>query len=196
MRPLYLVWPYALVFWGVFIWVFGPESRIISKRPTDATAADVQDAGSKRFILIGQSLAMFAAFGIAAGASWAALPHRRVLFFGGLATLVAGSLLRRHCWRMLGESFSGEVVVRAGQAVVERGAYRYVRHPSYTAGGLIFIGIGIAMANWLSLAVLVGALAVVYGYRVAVEERALVATIGEPYRAYMARTKRFVPYLF
>lgn len=32
--------------------------------------------------------------------------------------------------------------------------------------------------------------------RVSVEESALLTVIGEPYRVYMARTKRFVPYLF
>lgn len=36
----------------------------------------------------------------------------------------------------------------------------------------------------------------VYGYRVIVEERALETTIGDPYRGYMRRTTRFVPFLF
>ena len=33
-------------------------------------------------------------------------------------------------------------------------------------------------------------------YRVAVEERALLATLGDPYAAYLRRTKRFIPGLF
>jgi protein-S-isoprenylcysteine O-methyltransferase Ste14 len=33
-------------------------------------------------------------------------------------------------------------------------------------------------------------------YRVNVEERALAAVIGDPYRSYTQRTKRFVPFLF
>ena len=41
-----------------------------------------------------------------------------------------------------------------------------------------------------------GAVSVVYGYRVGVEQRALLATIGDSYRRYMSRTKRFVPFLF
>jgi protein-S-isoprenylcysteine O-methyltransferase Ste14 len=34
-----------------------------------------------------------------------------------------------------------------------------------------------------------------YMYRIRVEESALVAALGEPYRSYMARTWRFVPYV-
>src|SRR5829696_5289565 len=120
---------------------------------------------------------------------------RPLPFVWPYAALVAGSLLRRHCFRMLGESFTGAVQVRAEQTVVQRGAYRWVRHPSYTAGILMFSGIGLSLGNWLSLAVLAVIPAATYVYRVAVEERALAATVGEPYREYMRRTKRFVPYV-
>jgi protein-S-isoprenylcysteine O-methyltransferase Ste14 len=175
-------------------WAFAPEFRLFSMRTEPSTSP--QDAGSKRLIAVGQGLAMFAAFWIAATVPSAGLPHRFSLFWAGLATIIAGSLLRRHCWRMLGASFTGAVIVRPDQMVVDRGAYHYVRHPSYTAGAILFLGIGLALANWISLVVLMGAVSVVYGYRVGVEERALLATIGDPYGRYMSRTKRFVPFLF
>jgi protein-S-isoprenylcysteine O-methyltransferase Ste14 len=41
-----------------------------------------------------------------------------------------------------------------------------------------------------------GTMALVYTYRVRVEERALLAAIGEPYRRFMQTRKRFVPFLF
>ena len=53
----------------------------------------------------------------------------------------------------------------------------------------------LALANWISVAVLL-AVSIVYGYRVGVEERALVTVVGDPYRRYMSRTRRFVPFLF
>ena len=187
-------WPYGLFFMVVLVWAFGPEFRIVS-RQAEASAA-VHDAGSKRLIAVGQGLAMFAAFSIAASVPTARLPHPFLLFWAGLVTIIAGSLLRRHCWRMLGTNFTGAVIVRPDQPVVDRGAYRYVRHPSYTAGAILFLGIGLALANWIGLVVLMGTVLIVYGYRVSVEERALAATIGDPYRRYMSRTKRFVPFLF
>lgn len=194
MSPLIVTWPYGLLFWAVFAWAFAPEFRIVSRRAEPSASG--QDAGSKRLIIVGQGLAMMAAFAIAQRLPSATLPHRVWLFWAGVAAMVGGSLLRRHCWRMLGASFTGAVIVRPDQVVVDRGAYRYVRHPSYTAGALLFCGIGLALANGISLLVLMVTVMGVYGYRVIVEERALETTIGAPYRSYIRRTKRFVPFLF
>jgi protein-S-isoprenylcysteine O-methyltransferase Ste14 len=192
--PLVFAWPYALVFWATFVWAFSPEFRVVSRRADRPTVA--QDAGSKRVIMITQPLGMVAAFLTATNVRWAALPRPAWLFWAGMASIVCGSLLRRHCFRMLGASFTGAVIVRPDQAVIERGAYRYVRHPSYTAGALMFLGIGLALANGLGLLAQMGLVTAGYWYRVVVEERALAATIGEPYRSYRRRTKRFVPFMF
>jgi protein-S-isoprenylcysteine O-methyltransferase Ste14 len=194
VRLVIYTWPYALFFWAVIWWVFAPEFRIISRRREPS--ATPQDANSKRLIAAGQGSAAFAAFTIASTVPSAALAPGLWFFWVGVSTIIGGSLLRRHCWQMLGPSFTGAVIVKPDQAVVERGACRYVRHPSYTAGAIVFLGIGLALANWISLAVLLGAVSIVYGYRVGVEERALVAVIGDPYRRYMSRTRRFVPFLF
>jgi protein-S-isoprenylcysteine O-methyltransferase Ste14 len=154
-------WPYGIFFLAVFFWAFAPEFRIFSRRTEPSTSP--QDAGSKRLIAVVQGLAMFAAFSIAARVPSARLPHRFWLFWAGLAAIIGASLLRRHCWRMLGASFTGAVIVRPDQVVVDRGAYHYVRHPSYTAGAILFLGIGLALANWISLVVLMGAVSLVYG---------------------------------
>ena len=195
MPPLVVFsWPYGIFFLAVFFWAFAPEFRIFSKQTEPSTSP--QDAVSKRMIAVGQGLAALAAFSIAASVPSASLSRRFSLFWVGLVAIIGGSLLRRHCWRMLGPSFTGTVIVRPDQVVVDRGAYHYVRHPSYTAGAILFLGIGMALTNWISLVVLMGAVSVVYGYRVGVEERALLATTGDSYRRYMKRTKRFVPFLF
>jgi protein-S-isoprenylcysteine O-methyltransferase Ste14 len=194
MPLLIATWPYALVFWAVFVLAFAPEFRVVSGR--GAPPAGAQDSGSKRLIVVGQGAATMAAFTIARKVPSATLAHQVWLFWAGIAAIIGGGLLRGHCRRILGASFTGAVIVRPDQAVVERGAYRYVRHPSYTAGTLLFLGIGLALANWISLAVLMIIVVGVYGHRVMVEERALEATIGAPYRLYMRRTTRFLPFLF
>ena len=118
------------------------------------------------------------------------------VFVAGVALLVGGSLLRRHCWRMLGRHFTGNVTAETSQPVIERGAYAWVRHPSYTAGILMNVSLGLALGSWGSALLLLVAALAVYGYRIAVEERVLLDTLGAPYAAYMRRHKRLVPYLF
>jgi len=192
MQPLTSVWPYAAVFWLVFLWAYWPELRLLWR---SRSTAGPQDAGSRRIIIVVMYLGGVAAFALAYAVPGAALPARHGLFWVGTAMVGGASLLRRHCFRMLGTSFTGVVLVKPGQAVVERGAYRWIRHPAYMAGALLFVGIGLALGNWASLLTLLLSVAVVYGYRVTVEERALLATLGEPYRAYARRTKRFIPFV-
>jgi protein-S-isoprenylcysteine O-methyltransferase Ste14 len=194
MHPLPFVWPYALVFWLVFLWAYVPEFRIVRR----AGAAHTQtDAKSLQVILLGQSIASFAAFWLAwlpslqFPASW-----RVITFAFGIAVLTGASLFRRHCFRMLGASFTGDVRARPDQEVVTRGAYRVLRHPSYTAGILLNLGIGLSLGSWVSVLLLVVASAVVYVYRMNVEERALLAAIGDPYRQFMETRKRLIPFVY
>ncbi|MGE5324451.1 MAG: methyltransferase family protein [Actinomycetota bacterium] len=190
MRPLISIWPYAAVYWAVFICAYAPEA-LLNRRSRPLLGA--QDAGSFRLAMLVQGLATGAGFFIGYSGKFGALAHRHFWFWAGVGTMIAGALLRRHCFSMLGASFTAVVVVKPGQQVIERGAYRWVRHPSYTAGMVLFTGTMLALANWLSVVIaLLGAI-LAYAYRVHVEERALLEILGEPYRAYMARTKRLSP---
>lgn len=180
----------AIPFWFVFFWAFGGEREVIRKARTDAS--DAQDEGTMRLILVGNSIAMLVAF-LAAFAPWFRIPAPRTCLLVGSGMMLAGGILRRRCFRALGEYFSGVVRARADQPVIDFGPYRWIRHPSYTAGFLLFLGFGFGLASWPSVAILFLVNAYVYSRRVAVEERVLVDTIGEPYREYMRRTKRFIP---
>lgn len=194
MRPFPFVWPWALVFWLAFLWAFSPEFRIVQRARREQGSTDSR---SLQVVTRGQGLAFLASFFLAWLPALRLAPrHPRLVFVIGVAVMIAGSLLRRHCWRMLGESFTGDVRARADQEVVSRGAYRILRHPSYTAGILLNTGVGIALGSWGSAILLTVASFAVYLYRIAVEERALLATIGEPYRRFMAGRKRLIPFVY
>jgi len=187
------VWPYALVFWTVFVWAFLPEFKIIRA----ARGGSSTDAKSLQVIMVGMNAAFLGAFFLA----W--VPSLRIstaymvpTFWLGIALMISGSLLRRHCFRMLGQSFTGDVRASSDQQVVTRGAYSILRHPSYTAGILLNAGVGIALGSWASALLMTAGSFAVYSYRIAVEERALSATIGEPYREFMSTRKRLIPFVY
>lgn len=179
--------PYAVLFWPVFVWAFAPERGIVKR-------ADKSEH-SLRFVLMTQGLGTLSAFAIPFLTA-----HGRIRgtwpFWTGIALLLAGSLLRRHCFRILGESFTGHVAVAEDQQVIDRGAYRWLRHPSYTGGLLMFLGIAFALGNWWSVAVMFASSLAAYGYRIQVEERALLATLGSRYAEFAARRKRLIPFVF
>jgi protein-S-isoprenylcysteine O-methyltransferase Ste14 len=120
---------------------------------------------------------------------------QRLQFWIGIAVMLSGLAFRWYAIKSLGRFFTRTVATRAGQYVVDTGPYRLIRHPSYTGGLLMFLGAGIAMTNWAALLAIMAGVALGYGYRVHVEERALCADLGQPYRDYMLRTKRFIPHV-
>jgi protein-S-isoprenylcysteine O-methyltransferase len=114
----------------------------------------------------------------------------------GVAISLSGMALRIWAVRTLGQYFTYVVKVTPDQKVVDTGPYRLIRHPAYTGGLMTGIGIGLSMGYAATAAIIGLTSFLAYLIRLNVEERALAAGIGEPYRAYMARTKRLIPYLW
>jgi protein-S-isoprenylcysteine O-methyltransferase Ste14 len=194
MKPLAYTSPYCWIFWAIFLWAYLPEFRLIARsRPAEG---EKSDRGSMAVIMAAGWIGSFTAFAVAGIPAFSITHARLVWFAAGLGILIFGRLLRIHCWRTLGEHFTGNVKTSADQPVIERGAYRWVRHPSYTGGILMYLGTGIALTNWLSALLISVSGALGYVYRVHVEERALQENLGDRYQQYMQRTKRFVPFVF
>lgn len=121
-----------------------------------------------------------------AGARWP-------LFVAGIVLMCAGIALRQWAVATLGRFFTIDVRVQPSQTVVDRGPYRWVRHPAYTGLILTFLGFGLALGNWAALAVafLVPTAGLVY--RINIEERALLDGLGELYRRFAASRPRLFP---
>ncbi|MBS0332410.1 MAG: isoprenylcysteine carboxylmethyltransferase family protein [Proteobacteria bacterium] len=157
--------------------------------------AQTRDRGSLLMILplIGAGYAV--GFGL-----WDAGPPPPYLglwaLWAGAAVAVAGMALRLWSVATLGKYFTYVVKVSPDQAVVEHGPYRRIRHPSYTGGLMTAVGIGLSLRYaWAPLLIGLPNLA---GYliRIFVEEAALAQGLGAPYRDYMRRTKRLIPYVW
>jgi protein-S-isoprenylcysteine O-methyltransferase Ste14 len=108
----------------------------------------------------------------------------------GIGVLAAALML----WTMrrLGKNLTDTVVTRREHTLVTQGPYRWVRHPFYDSAAMFVTGIALLAANWFILAT--GAFAIgVLVLRTRIEEEKLLARFGDPYRAYIARTGRFLP---
>jgi protein-S-isoprenylcysteine O-methyltransferase Ste14 len=84
-------------------------------------------------------------------------------------------------------------MVSPDQPVITAGPYRVLRHPSYTGLLLAFIGVGLAAANWISLAATFLLPLAAILWRIRAEERALLTVLGDRYIAYAAIHKRLIP---
>jgi protein-S-isoprenylcysteine O-methyltransferase Ste14 len=90
---------------------------------------------------------------------------------------------------------SGHVVVEPEQRpelVITGGAFRYVRHPLYLGGMLIYLGLVISTLSLFSLAVLIG-IFIFYNYIATYEEKVMEEKFREEYVKYKQKTGKWVP---
>jgi protein-S-isoprenylcysteine O-methyltransferase Ste14 len=186
---------YSTVFWIAFaIWLVPEFVGGLVQRSVGRSAS--QDRGSAAAILISIMAAMV--IGLSLGERLTSLTigwHPGVVFAAGIALMLAGVVFRWYAIRELGPFFTRRVAIQPGQRVVESGPYRLIRHPSYSGALLTLLGVGLAMTNWASLAVVIVLSFAGYSYRARVEERALTLAFGQTYVDYMKRTKRFIPFV-
>lgn len=123
----------------------------------------------------------------------AAIRPGAAAFAAGLTVLLGGLVLRGWSIKTLGGYFTGRVMVSADQPVITAGPYRLLRHPSYTGLLLACAGVGLTSANWAAVAAMVLLPAAAVLWRIHAEEKALLATLGDRYRAYAGQHKRLVP---
>jgi len=97
--------------------------------------------------------------------------------------------------KTLGSDWSRDVELKEGHQLVERGPYRFVRHPIYTSH--LLMGLGTAIASGLLLA-FAGLLSFFVGFWIKLkqEERLLLTHFPNEYPAYKARVKALVPFVF
>jgi protein-S-isoprenylcysteine O-methyltransferase Ste14 len=118
------------------------------------------------------------------------------LRWSGLGLLVAGIGIRWTAMHTLGVFFTGRVQIREGHTLIRTGLYSRLRHPAYAGSLLAYFGLGLAVANWWTLACCVLPYLIALGYRIRVEEAVLQETFGPAYAQYARTTKRVVPWVY
>ena len=191
-NPLYLgVWVASLLIWRVM--EAGLDIRTFKRFRAGARR---QDKGSHWVLIclvaLGVLLGLLLAFRVPATTITSA---RTLLFWLGILLIYAGIAFRFYAIHVLGAFFTTAVAVAPEQTVIETGPYRLIRHPSYTGLLMTLLGLGLSLTNWLSLLVIMGCTLIGLSYRIRVEERVLQEHLGQPYQAYMRRTKRLIPFV-
>jgi protein-S-isoprenylcysteine O-methyltransferase Ste14 len=110
----------------------------------------------------------------------------------GFAVGLTGAVLLVWASVLLGRFLMHEAAIREDHVLIERGPYRFVRHPVYTGYLALLLGSGVASLNVLLLLFwpvsLLGILV-----QAASEERLLSARFGRDYERYVGRVGRLLP---
>jgi protein-S-isoprenylcysteine O-methyltransferase Ste14 len=189
---------------GKVVWALGIVAWYVIRYPFERKAKRLRVVGSVRsvserigLVAATAGLGVIPAFYVITGAPrWANYPPSAWAVVVGTMIYAGALWLFRRAHKDLGKNWSITLEIRDQHRVVSNGVYAVVRHPMYSAFWLMGLGQAFLLPNWIAgLAGLVGT-AVLFFLRVEKEERMMLDTFGEEYRAYMGRTKRVIPRVY
>jgi methyltransferase len=129
--------------------------------------------------------------GAAAEVVWLRRPFIPALALPALAALVLATWTRWWVIQTLGQFWNAGIVDSTRQGVVDTGPYRWVRHPNYTAVFVELLALPLVHTAWLTAAIGTVAHVFVLRWRIAVEDRVLLA--NPAYVARMGGKPLFLP---
>ena len=113
------------------------------------------------------------------------------LLAAAIAAALAAQALRYWCIASLGKAWNARAQVDPALGVVDRGPYRWIRHPNYLAVLVEFLALPAAFGAWRSALLLNLVHAPWIAHRIVLEERLLREVPG--YSVKMGHKGRFLP---
>ncbi len=118
------------------------------------------------------------------------------IIYLGLIVLFIGIFTRFLIIKSLGKYFTVDVTIRQDHKIKKDGVYSLLRHPSYSASLLTFLGLGLFLDNWISLIIAFIPPFLAFLYRIKIEEKALIEQFGQDYIDYKKQTKKLIPFIY
>ena len=108
---------------------------------------------------------------------------------------LAGLIIMLWARVVLGGNWSSSVDFKEGHELIDRGPYRYVRHPIYSGLLLMFLGTAVLygrLGGFIALLVLFPA----FWFKSRQEERLMTKHFPEAYPSYKAKVNALIPHVF
>jgi protein-S-isoprenylcysteine O-methyltransferase Ste14 len=165
--------------------------RLKSKRNVSKSG----DRGSIWLLIITISIGYWLSF-IIASTKTGRIYHWNTFFIIGSILVIIGLIIRVTSILTLKQQFTYTVTKIDNHELIETGLYKIIRHPGYLGQLIIFLGISTSLSNWLSVLLMI--VPVLFGYlnRITVEEKFMIAQMGQNYIDYQNRTKRLIPMIY
>jgi protein-S-isoprenylcysteine O-methyltransferase Ste14 len=122
------------------------------------------------------------------------IPHVAPIAWTAAVLCVIGLAFAVWARVTLGRNWSGVVTLKEGHELVERGPYRFVRHPIYTGILTMFFATALAREH---LSGFVGTLLMFASFWIKLrdEEKLMLQQFPERYADYRLRAKRIIPFV-
>jgi len=113
-----------------------------------------------------------------------------LVHYSGLFLIILGLVIRWIAILKLKSMFTVDVSIQENHKIVKSGIYKTIRHPAYLGSLLSFLGLGVALINWLSIIIIFVPILIAFLHRIQIEEKVLLKEFGEEYLNYSNNTYR------
>jgi protein-S-isoprenylcysteine O-methyltransferase Ste14 len=182
---------FSLICWAVF-YVYWLASAFATKRT--AARESVIEALAYRIPTAAGVFMLVLAPRMPKPLSLLAIRSSAGVCIGVMTLSLAGLCICLWARMVLGRNWSSTVVIKVGHELVQRGPYRYVRHPIYT-GMILMFAANVILAG--RVGGILGLFLFAFGFVVKLlrEERLMMQQFPSAYPQYVKRTKRLVPFV-
>ncbi|HWB63519.1 MAG TPA: isoprenylcysteine carboxylmethyltransferase family protein, partial [Chitinophagales bacterium] len=122
-------------------------------------------------------------------------PDNNITGIAGLVICFLGVSFAIWARTILGTNWSGEITVKKGHELIQRGPYSIVRHPIYTGILTAMLGTAITVGQYKGF---ISVIIVFFGYmhKIGMEEKLMMGQFPSQYPAYKQKVKALIPFIF
>ena len=119
-----------------------------------------------------------------------------VISYIGLFLILTGMIIRFIAIYTLGSFFTVDLTIKENHKIKKDGLYKIIRHPAYSGALLSFLGFGLSLNDYTSLAIIAIPVTLAFINRIMIEEKLLTDQFGTEYSDYMNKTYRLIPWIY
>jgi protein-S-isoprenylcysteine O-methyltransferase Ste14 len=120
----------------------------------------------------------------------------RIETVAGLFVIGVGFLVSIIGWLSIRRFAAPRFQIVEGHRVVDRGLYRFIRHPIWLSFFLIAFGVPLLLRSAVGMADFIIIVTPSWLYVIRQEEEFLLSMLGNDYRMYLGRTRRLIPFVY
>lgn len=124
------------------------------------------------------------------------LPYTFFFEIFGIILMFIGFFVRIYAATTLGIFYTRTLTTAQNQHVVQKGLYKYLRHPGYFGVYIMWLGASLATGNIIVMMIILVVEFIGYSYRINTEEKMLETKFGEEYKKYKKKTYKLFPFLY
>jgi len=122
--------------------------------------------------------------------------HNETVAFIGLALMLIGITIRIYSMLTLQKYYTRTLILTEEHTLIQKGLYKFIRHPGYLGTILVWGACGLAMQNEIVCIIAIILLSIAYYHRITTEEKMLTEKFGNEYILYRKSSWRLFPFIW